>query len=182
MTVLAPRIARCGRRRRGRGDLRGGTPRLWPLSIGGLAIMAPNLYRPSFGAPSNYDWRAELGYAFDLVDRGARDLARRIRLHRRRARPRSPARRRDRQGQDGPLTIPASPRRPSASSRGPFQTRAACATLALARRTGLPTPRPAPPAAEPNIRAASGSRARSRAGRARRACGGRPSRASSSGR
>ena len=35
----------------------------------GLAIMAPNLYRPSFGAPSSYDWRAELDYGFDLVDR-----------------------------------------------------------------------------------------------------------------
>ncbi len=31
--------------------------------------MAPNLYRPSFGAPSAYDWRAELDYGFDLVDR-----------------------------------------------------------------------------------------------------------------
>ena len=40
-----------------------------PLSVGGLAIMAPNLYRPSFGAPSTYDWRAELDYGFDLVDR-----------------------------------------------------------------------------------------------------------------
>jgi 2,2-dialkylglycine decarboxylase (pyruvate) len=40
-----------------------------PLSVGGLAIMAPNLYRPSFGAPSSYDWRAELDYGFDLIDR-----------------------------------------------------------------------------------------------------------------
>jgi 2,2-dialkylglycine decarboxylase (pyruvate) len=40
-----------------------------PLSVGGLAIMAPNLYRPSFGAPPNTDWRAELDYGFDLVDR-----------------------------------------------------------------------------------------------------------------
>src|SRR3984885_3753145 len=40
-----------------------------PLSVGGLAIMAPNLYRPSFGAPSSADWRAELDYGFDLVDR-----------------------------------------------------------------------------------------------------------------
>ena len=40
-----------------------------PLSVGGLAIMAPNLYRPSFGAPSSYDWRAEPDYGFDLVDR-----------------------------------------------------------------------------------------------------------------
>ena len=31
--------------------------------------MAPNLFRPSFGAPSTYDWRAELDYGFDLVDR-----------------------------------------------------------------------------------------------------------------
>ncbi len=40
-----------------------------PLSVGGLAIMAPNLYRPSFGASSSYDWLAELDYGFDLVDR-----------------------------------------------------------------------------------------------------------------
>src|SRR6202167_3799528 len=40
-----------------------------PLTVGGLAIMAPNLYRPSFGEPSSYDWRAELDYGFDLVDR-----------------------------------------------------------------------------------------------------------------
>src|SRR5271156_2646690 len=40
-----------------------------PLSVGGLAIMAPTLPRPSFGAPPSPDWRAELDYGFDLVDR-----------------------------------------------------------------------------------------------------------------
>jgi len=34
-----------------------------------MAIPAPNLYRPRFGPPESYDWRAELGYAFDLIDR-----------------------------------------------------------------------------------------------------------------
>ena len=33
MTVLAPRIARCGRRRRGRGDLRCRSTRLWAAQI-----------------------------------------------------------------------------------------------------------------------------------------------------
>ncbi|MEO0820296.1 MAG: aspartate aminotransferase family protein [Pseudomonadota bacterium] len=36
-----------------------------PLGVGGMAIMAPNSYRPSFGG----DWRAELDYGFELVDR-----------------------------------------------------------------------------------------------------------------
>ncbi|SEA72851.1 aspartate aminotransferase family protein [Rubrimonas cliftonensis] len=40
-----------------------------PLGVGGMAIMAPNLYRPSFGPAAGYDWRAELDYGFELVDR-----------------------------------------------------------------------------------------------------------------
>ncbi|MBX2864119.1 MAG: aspartate aminotransferase family protein [Leptolyngbyaceae cyanobacterium MAG.088] len=41
-----------------------------PMGVGGMAIMAPNLYRPTFGNPdTNYDWRAELDYGFDLIDR-----------------------------------------------------------------------------------------------------------------
>ena len=40
-----------------------------PLGVGGMAIMAPNSYRPSFGPPEQYDWRAELDYGFELVDR-----------------------------------------------------------------------------------------------------------------
>lgn len=40
-----------------------------PMGVGGMAIMAPNFYRPSFGAGKSYDWRAELDYGFDLIDR-----------------------------------------------------------------------------------------------------------------
>jgi 2,2-dialkylglycine decarboxylase (pyruvate) len=40
-----------------------------PTPPGSMAIPAPNLYRPRFGSPEGYDWRAELGYAFDLIDR-----------------------------------------------------------------------------------------------------------------
>ncbi|MEA5465977.1 aspartate aminotransferase family protein [Leptothoe sp. PORK10 BA2] len=41
-----------------------------PMGVGGMAIMAPNLYRPTFGsADTYYDWRAELDYGFDLIDR-----------------------------------------------------------------------------------------------------------------
>jgi 2,2-dialkylglycine decarboxylase (pyruvate) len=40
-----------------------------PLGVGGMAIMAPNLYRPTFGPAESYDWRAELDYGFDLIDR-----------------------------------------------------------------------------------------------------------------
>ncbi len=40
-----------------------------PLGVGGMAIMAPNLYRPTFGPAGSYDWRAELDYGFELVDR-----------------------------------------------------------------------------------------------------------------
>jgi len=40
-----------------------------PLGVGGMAIMAPNFYRPTFGHTAEYDWRAELDYGFELVDR-----------------------------------------------------------------------------------------------------------------
>lgn len=40
-----------------------------PLGVGGMAIMAPNFYRPTFGSTAEYDWRAELDYGFELVDR-----------------------------------------------------------------------------------------------------------------
>jgi 2,2-dialkylglycine decarboxylase (pyruvate) len=40
-----------------------------PTPPGSMAIPAPNLYRPRFGPPEGYDWGAELGYAFDLIDR-----------------------------------------------------------------------------------------------------------------
>ena len=44
-----------------------------PMGVGGLAIMAPNRFRPTFGpveAPAyDYDWRSELDYGFDLIDR-----------------------------------------------------------------------------------------------------------------
>ncbi|MEM7526879.1 MAG: aspartate aminotransferase family protein [Pseudomonadota bacterium] len=36
-----------------------------PLGVGGMAIMAPNSYRPTFGG----DWRDELDYGFELIDR-----------------------------------------------------------------------------------------------------------------
>jgi 2,2-dialkylglycine decarboxylase (pyruvate) len=38
-----------------------------PAPVGSLAIPTPNLYRPRFGNAE--DWRAELAYAFDLIDR-----------------------------------------------------------------------------------------------------------------
>lgn len=38
-----------------------------PAPVGSLAIPTPSLYRPRFGAAA--DWRAELAYAFDLIDR-----------------------------------------------------------------------------------------------------------------
>jgi 2,2-dialkylglycine decarboxylase (pyruvate) len=34
-----------------------------------LRIPAPNSYRPAFGDPAHYDWKAELDYGFDLIDR-----------------------------------------------------------------------------------------------------------------
>ncbi|HEY1076004.1 MAG TPA: aminotransferase class III-fold pyridoxal phosphate-dependent enzyme, partial [Fontimonas sp.] len=40
-----------------------------PMGVGGLAIMAPNPYRPTFLSNGNYDWQAELDYGFELVDR-----------------------------------------------------------------------------------------------------------------
>lgn len=41
-----------------------------PMGVGGMAIMAPNFYRPTFGADNTgYDWRAELDYGFELIDR-----------------------------------------------------------------------------------------------------------------
>jgi 2,2-dialkylglycine decarboxylase (pyruvate) len=40
-----------------------------PAQPGSFAIPAPNSYRPTFGDASNYDWKAELDYGFDLIDR-----------------------------------------------------------------------------------------------------------------
>jgi 2,2-dialkylglycine decarboxylase (pyruvate) len=40
-----------------------------PAQPGSFAIPAPNSYRPAFGDPAHYDWKAELDYGFDLVDR-----------------------------------------------------------------------------------------------------------------
>lgn len=40
-----------------------------PMGVGGMAIMAPNAYRPTFLTNGQYDWRAELDYGFELVDR-----------------------------------------------------------------------------------------------------------------
>jgi 2,2-dialkylglycine decarboxylase (pyruvate) len=40
-----------------------------PAQPGSFAIPAPNSYRPRFGDPANYDWKAELDYGFDLIDR-----------------------------------------------------------------------------------------------------------------
>jgi 2,2-dialkylglycine decarboxylase (pyruvate) len=40
-----------------------------PALPGSFAIPAPNGYRPHFGNGNGYDWRAELDYAFDLIDR-----------------------------------------------------------------------------------------------------------------
>ena len=40
-----------------------------PMGVGGMAIMAPNAYRPSFLSNGKYDWKAELDYGFELVDR-----------------------------------------------------------------------------------------------------------------
>ncbi len=37
--------------------------------VGALALNAPDFFRPTFGDPADYDWRAELDYGFDLVDR-----------------------------------------------------------------------------------------------------------------
>lgn len=40
-----------------------------PTQVGSLAIPAPNPLRPRFGPPESYDWKAELDYGFDLIDR-----------------------------------------------------------------------------------------------------------------
>jgi 2,2-dialkylglycine decarboxylase (pyruvate) len=40
-----------------------------PAAVGSLAIPTPNLYRPRFGDAKVHDWRGELNYAFDLIDR-----------------------------------------------------------------------------------------------------------------
>ena len=40
-----------------------------PAQVGSLAIPAPNPLRPRFGPADSYDWKAELDYAFDLIDR-----------------------------------------------------------------------------------------------------------------
>lgn len=40
-----------------------------PVQPGSFAIPAPNTLRPRFGPRDSYDWKAELDYAFDLVDR-----------------------------------------------------------------------------------------------------------------
>jgi len=40
-----------------------------PAQPGSFAIPAPNSYRPAFGDRERYDWKAELDYGFDLIDR-----------------------------------------------------------------------------------------------------------------
>ncbi|MGD1035765.1 MAG: aspartate aminotransferase family protein [Roseiarcus sp.] len=40
-----------------------------PAAVGSLAIPTPNAYRPRFGDSKVHDWRGELNYAFDLIDR-----------------------------------------------------------------------------------------------------------------
>ncbi len=40
-----------------------------PPVPGNIAIPVPNAYRPRFGEAGVHDWRGELDYAFDLVDR-----------------------------------------------------------------------------------------------------------------
>jgi 2,2-dialkylglycine decarboxylase (pyruvate) len=40
-----------------------------PAAVGAFAIPAPFPYRPRFEKDGVYDWRAELDYAFDLLDR-----------------------------------------------------------------------------------------------------------------
>lgn len=41
-----------------------------PMGVGGMAIMAPNAYRPAFtNRDGTLDWRTELDYGFELVDR-----------------------------------------------------------------------------------------------------------------
>lgn len=40
-----------------------------PMGVGGMALMAPNHYRPTFASGADYNWQAELDYGFELVDR-----------------------------------------------------------------------------------------------------------------
>jgi len=40
-----------------------------PHAVGTMAINAPNAYRPAFVAGDCHDWRAELEYGFELIDR-----------------------------------------------------------------------------------------------------------------
>ena len=40
-----------------------------PHAVGTMAINAPNAYRPSFMSGDIHDWRAELAYGFQLIDR-----------------------------------------------------------------------------------------------------------------
>jgi 2,2-dialkylglycine decarboxylase (pyruvate) len=40
-----------------------------PAAVGSLAIPAPNVYRPRFVRDGQCDWRGELDYGFDLIDR-----------------------------------------------------------------------------------------------------------------
>ncbi|QQS14926.1 MAG: aspartate aminotransferase family protein [Rhodospirillales bacterium] len=40
-----------------------------PVAPGSIVIPSPDPYRPRFGSADSYDWRAELDYAFELVDR-----------------------------------------------------------------------------------------------------------------
>lgn len=40
-----------------------------PTAVGSLAIPAPSSYRPRFERGGQTDWRAELDYGFDLIDR-----------------------------------------------------------------------------------------------------------------
>ncbi|MDO9404200.1 MAG: aspartate aminotransferase family protein [Polaromonas sp.] len=40
-----------------------------PAAVGSFAIPAPNAFRPQFERNGAFDWRAELDYAFDLIDR-----------------------------------------------------------------------------------------------------------------
>ncbi len=40
-----------------------------PMNVGSMAIMAPNVYRPTFGNDQNFNWKEELDYGFDLLNR-----------------------------------------------------------------------------------------------------------------
>jgi 2,2-dialkylglycine decarboxylase (pyruvate) len=47
----------------------GGRKGYGPTAVGSFAIPAPHPYRPRFERDGKADWRAELDYAFDLIDR-----------------------------------------------------------------------------------------------------------------